>query len=605
MKEGNTQIGLFIENGSGGFIGDLSFEGGQSGMRCGNQQFTSRDLIPKLQKRHHHAVGLGLRDVVINSTTGDFAGGSITVLDSKFSNVKTGILVSQVPQKSKHQANVSLLNVQYESVGTMVSSSFSNATMSGGTGSVDSWFIGNTYTDGEAQRGSWSNGKSGGATKIPADLLYSGPASGGYFARSKQQYSGSTGWIAPTAKGDGVTDDTAALHLAFTLASEQGKAVFLPIGSYIVTDTLDTAVVGYLGARKMFDHDPREPPLAPQSTPMIGHMIGMQANHLPDFHHVSTEAEDSYHTMRVALKPGPELDDMNRVMIQEIVRALNRAGTRIPSRPPPPRSAYGPMNPYNDKTVADAFWEFEAGLMTVLIGFLSSLTARKPIAARDKLAETFEAYYKAGGLEQASVLAKKQYQAEVDNKVPLQDIARFEVGGSVAILVNTSPAAFWTLFFLYVRPGLLADVRVGFDACVERTGDNINTINISNLKERCPLLLSSYKDTLRHRSMGTSVREVIEDTLLDGRWLPKKGTMLQMPLDNGSWEPPTTANTYVAAIVVKPDHDVHVSITKRPAPGGDGGDKVKTTWAVSLNGSEKSFAMVTEDVAVAAENETE
>lgn len=30
-----------------------------------------------------------------------------------------------------------------------------------------------------------------------------------------------------------------------------------------------------IAARKVFSHDPREPPLAPQSLPIIGHMIGL------------------------------------------------------------------------------------------------------------------------------------------------------------------------------------------------------------------------------------------------------------------------------------------------------------------------------------------
>lgn len=30
-----------------------------------------------------------------------------------------------------------------------------------------------------------------------------------------------------------------------------------------------------IAARKMFSHDPREPPLAPQAIPMIGHMVGL------------------------------------------------------------------------------------------------------------------------------------------------------------------------------------------------------------------------------------------------------------------------------------------------------------------------------------------
>lgn len=40
----NKHQGLFIENGSGGFMADLSFHGGDIGMNVGSQQFTSRNL---------------------------------------------------------------------------------------------------------------------------------------------------------------------------------------------------------------------------------------------------------------------------------------------------------------------------------------------------------------------------------------------------------------------------------------------------------------------------------------------------------------------------------------------------------------------------------
>jgi cytochrome P450 len=181
--------------------------------------------------------------------------------------------------------------------------------------------------------------------------------------------------------------------------------------------------------------------------------------------------------------------------------------------------------------------------MSILVGFLPSITARKPIAARAKVAKAFEAYYKTGGVQKASVLAQKRYQVEVDNNVPLEDIARYEVGGSIAILVNTAPAAFWTLFLLHSYPGLLEEIRKEVDAFTETTttesGTTVKTLDISTLKANCPLLLSSYQEVLRYCSMGTSVREVMEDTYLD-RWLLKKGAMLQMPSriihqDAGLW----------------------------------------------------------------------
>lgn len=79
---------------------------------------------------------------------------------------------------------------------------------------------------------------------------------------------------------------------------------------------------------------------------------------------------ESYEAMRAALKPGGDLDSMNRHMIQEIAKSLDllqppgketrkigmytwlRDAITIATT----RSVYGPMNPYEDKNVGDAFW---------------------------------------------------------------------------------------------------------------------------------------------------------------------------------------------------------------------------------------------------------
>jgi hypothetical protein len=79
---------------------------------------------------------------------------------------------------------------------------------------------------------------------------------------------------------------------------------------------------------------------------------------------------ESYTAMRAALKPGSQLDDMNRVMIQEITKSLDmlqpakgeskRIGMNTWLRDAittaTTRSVYGPMNPYDNKEIADAFW---------------------------------------------------------------------------------------------------------------------------------------------------------------------------------------------------------------------------------------------------------
>lgn len=43
--EANAQQGIFMDNGSGGFMTDLVFNGGRYGAFLGSQQFTTRNLV--------------------------------------------------------------------------------------------------------------------------------------------------------------------------------------------------------------------------------------------------------------------------------------------------------------------------------------------------------------------------------------------------------------------------------------------------------------------------------------------------------------------------------------------------------------------------------
>lgn len=169
--------------------------------------------------------------------------------------------------------------------------------------------------------------------------------------------------------------------------------------------------------------------------------------------------------------------------------------------------------------------------MTILVGFLPSITARKGLAGRAKLAKAFEQYYRADGHKQGSLLARNRYETSARNGVAIEDIARYEVGGSIAVLVNTVPAAFWMLFLVYSHPDLLIDIRKEVDSVVTTTveGGLTRYLDISSLKSNCPLLTSTFQEVLRYRSMGTSVRHVMQDTTLNGQWELKKDCMIQMP----------------------------------------------------------------------------
>ena len=170
--------------------------------------------------------------------------------------------------------------------------------------------------------------------------------------------------------------------------------------------------------------------------------------------------------------------------------------------------------------------------MALLVGVLPFITARKGIAGREIVAKAFEQYYRDDGLMEGSIFAKKRYEVAEKNGVALEDIARLEVAGVIALVANSSPVAFWAIFFIYSTPGLLDDIRREIDAIVvtNNEGHEIkHSLDIKTLKEQCPLLTSTFQETLRYHSIGTSVREVMENTVLDGQWLLKKGAMVQMP----------------------------------------------------------------------------
>lgn len=93
---------------------------------------------------------------------------------------------------------------------------------------------------------------------------------------------------------------------------------------------------------------------------------------------------------------------------------------------------------------------------------------------------------------------------------------------------NTGPASFWVIYHIYADPIVLHDCRQEVSKIVQKNG-NTCTIDIANVKSACPTLLSTLQEVLRFHSTGISVREVLEDHMLNGQYLLKKGSTLMIP----------------------------------------------------------------------------
>ncbi|KAJ3287036.1 hypothetical protein HK104_008775, partial [Borealophlyctis nickersoniae] len=254
---GTVHQGIWMENGSGGFMSDLVFEGGKYGMWVGNQQFTSRNMTFrgsdtaiyvnwnwgwtfKNVKIENSRIGLDM------SAAGDSGQGvgSIVLLDSSISNTQTGVLTGTDANSSPRSGGTLVMdNVRLAGVPKAVARPNGSTVLQGppaGQSSViDSWGQGQLYNTAQAAVGQFTQGN---LPKKPVKSAVLLDNNGDFFTRPRPQYEqyGPDDFINVKdvgAKGDGQTDDTAAVAAA--IAQYAGcKIIYFPAGDYVLSNTV-------------------------------------------------------------------------------------------------------------------------------------------------------------------------------------------------------------------------------------------------------------------------------------------------------------------------------------------------------------------------------
>ncbi|KAK2762137.1 hypothetical protein FQN54_001144 [Arachnomyces sp. PD_36] len=280
---GNAQQGIFMDNGSGGFMADLTFNGGNYGVFLGNQQFTTRNLTFngcntaiymnwnwawtfKSVEINECGVGLNMSQGGNNQTVG-----SVLLLDSVISadqGIVTSYSEDSVPETG---GTIIIDNVDFSGSQTAVAGMDGSAILEGGS-VVASWAQGNAYGPSSAQQkrdiecrqetptpsssvpaptptGGNPECPAGPVSKSRIQSEFSGPekpqvlmGDAGVFERTKPQYEDvdAANFLSVKsagAKGDGKTDDTEAIQAVLDKATAE-QVVYFDHGAYIITSTV-------------------------------------------------------------------------------------------------------------------------------------------------------------------------------------------------------------------------------------------------------------------------------------------------------------------------------------------------------------------------------
>ncbi|KAK8189827.1 pectate lyase superfamily protein-domain-containing protein [Phyllosticta capitalensis] len=241
----NKQQGIFMDNGSGGFMVDLTFNGGNIGAFLGSQQFTTRNLTFndcntaifmnwnwgwtfKGVTVNNCGIGIDMANSPSNQTVG-----SVLVLDSVISaTLGVNASFSKTGNVPVTGGSLWLDNVDFTGSKTAVVDQ--GQTVLAGGSHVSTWAQGRSYT---GSKGTVVQGPV--TVSKPAELLN---GAGYVVAKEKPQYeltpaSSFVSIKSKGAKGDGVTDDTAAIQSALdSLTADQ--ILYFDHGAYVVTDTI-------------------------------------------------------------------------------------------------------------------------------------------------------------------------------------------------------------------------------------------------------------------------------------------------------------------------------------------------------------------------------
>ncbi|OAG01885.1 cytochrome P450, partial [Paraphaeosphaeria sporulosa] len=251
------------------------------------------------------------------------------------------------------------------------------------------------------------------------------------------------------------------------------------------------------------------------------------------------------------LSPGPSLNEMSTAQLQQFATLLDvfvssPAGVEISLMEFVKRiftvanafAIYGPQNPFAlTPSLVHDFWTWESGMTAVMANIFPSLTARKPYLAREAINAALQDFVAKEHYRAASAMIQKRVQINLKHGLSHKMAGHAELILLFGIVGNAVPTTFWVLANIFSRPELLARIREETSKAVICPRSNPGSprekvISVAQLKATCPLLVSTYRETIRSVANLSSVRLVVHTHTVSAPghrpYLLRKGAMVQI-----------------------------------------------------------------------------
>ncbi|KAK3332098.1 cytochrome P450 [Cercophora scortea] len=270
---------------------------------------------------------------------------------------------------------------------------------------------------------------------------------------------------------------------------------------------------------------------------------------------------DMHDLVYTSLSPGEALDELTLSAARELAAQISSFASTLPPEkskgnkisllafiralvtPATARLLYGPSNPLTKSpSLAAALWKFDAGVPSLLLNILPSLTARKAYLAREALTSAFATYLSNDSHTQsASPLVQKRIQTAQRHGLSLDGTARSELSFLFAGVVNTATTAFWAVARVFAdNTQLLEIIREEVHKAVvvhtcDKNDEGVETIELDlkilKTADCAPILHAVLRECLRLGSDNFSTRLVTSQgssTLLAGKWFLSEGSVVQI-----------------------------------------------------------------------------